>query len=110
MNLKITSQIETSTGLSVTNAIAFLGTYPSMNEEGGLDVPCDINAYVSMDLKNGGADKIFPVANGTFNKVASCTVILTPQQAAAAGLPLTIYQEVASKLATDYGWTVTVEM
>jgi hypothetical protein len=110
MNLKITSEIKTSTGISVTNAIAVLGTYPTMNQAGGLDVPCDINAYASMDLKNEGADKIFPVVDGTFNKVTSCTVILTPQQAAAAGLPLTIYQEVASKLATDYGWTVTVEM
>lgn len=110
MNLKITSQIPLSTGETATNAIATLTTFPTMNDAGGLDVDCDINTYASSVLRDAGADKIYPVATGTYNKVTMCAIVLTAQQAAAANLPYTIYQVVAALLTSTYGWTVIVEI
>lgn len=109
MNLKITSEIETGVGINVTNAICLLTTYPIMNNEGGLDVSCDINTYVSNELRLNGYDKIYPIKSGSRSKVATCKIILTQEQALGAGLPLVIYQQVAIQLANDYGWTVIVE-
>jgi len=110
MNLKITSQIPLSTGQTVTNAIAMLEPTLSQTPSGGLSGPCEITTYVSLALRTAGADKISPVIANTYTKITACSITLTPEQAAAAGLPYTIYQVVAAYLTATYGWTVTVEI
>lgn len=111
MNLNITSQVNTSTGDTVTGAVGYLIAYTGNLLKTG-QVQCDLQFYLNAAAVTNNLDQFYPAilnTNGTIKqKVTNITITLTQAQATAANLPTTIYQSVATALATTYGWTVTV--
>ncbi len=114
MNLKITSTVITSSGLQVANAIGVLSQHAYTDEQGNLIVPSDIKWYKDLDSMNNGLDQIIPCLmnnDGTIkSRITSSNITLTEQQAAAAGLPYTIYQASAANLISLTSWSITVEL
>jgi hypothetical protein len=110
MNLKITTSTPLSIGGSdATNIVGTLNTSPSINDQGGLNVKSSINWWINAQAKTDAKENVWPIGeNGS--KITDCNVVLTANETAAAGLPLTIYTKVAEKLMEENtGMTVTVE-
>ena len=111
MNLNVTSPINTSTGTQVTGAVGYITAHTQNLINTGI-VPCDLQFYVNAAASTNNMDNFIPVVlntNGTIkSRVGGISITLTAQQAAAANLPLTIFQQVAAALTSTYGWTVTV--
>ena len=109
MKLSITSTVDTNVGIPVTGMIGNIVAHTDSLLTTG-QIPCDIEFYANDDAKTKQKHKLFPVVlagDDTIQElVASCTIDLTESEVNAANLPTTIYNKVAAKLATDYGWTV----
>lgn len=111
MNLNITSQITTSTGLPVTGAYATMDVNTDTIMRTG-QVVCKLYVYKDADAATKGLDTVQPVIlNGQGNittRVVGVLVQLTEAEISGPNLPLTIYEKAAAQLSADYGWTVTV--
>jgi len=112
MNLKITSEMSLSIGGSnVSNLYGTLVQHAYDNiETGGLTVPCDLKWWLNVIACESNKDQVWPI-NNINEKLASITVDITQEEAAAAGLPYTIYLKVADKLKLENpGTNVIVEI
>jgi len=111
MHLSITSQIDTNVGIPASGVIGNINAHTNSIMATG-QVPCDIEFYISIEAKDNGMSRIFPVilnTDGTIEElISSCTINLTEGEITGANLPNTIYTKVAAKLSADYGWTVAV--
>jgi hypothetical protein len=110
MNLKITTSTPLSIGGSnVTNIVGTLNTSPSLQADGTLLVKSSFNWWINATAKTEGKENVWIVGtNG--NKITDMNVVLTAEEAGAAGLPLTIYTKVAEALeSANEGMTVIVE-
>ena len=112
MNLKVTSQINLSTGSQATNAVGYITAHTDKLLTTG-KVPCDLEFYLSKAVSDKKFDKSIPVIlkqDGTIqSRVGAVTISLTEEEAMGADLPTTIFNKVAEALGTSYGWTVVVE-
>ncbi len=99
MNLKITTSTPISIGgASITNLYGTITQHAYDNPDtGGLVVPCDLKWWVNETAFLAGKDQVWPIANNS-SKLAAITVDLTANEAAAAGLPYTIYLKAADAI------------
>lgn len=111
MNLKITTQINTSTGKPITNAICNL----SVNTDyllSQLKVYFEPEFWVDAEAKDNGYDKIIPVVldDNEFivQRVGGFSVTLTEQEALALNAT-SAYQKAEAYLESTYGWTIIIE-
>lgn len=114
MNLKITTATPLSIGgQPVSNVIGFLPENPSFkkNEDGSRTLITCINWWLSVADSTANKDQVWPLGvNGSKITDAPGGIIITEQEFAGAGLPLTVYNKVAAALeAANTGYTVTVE-
>jgi hypothetical protein len=97
MNLKVTSSTNISIGGSPTqNIIGSITEHLRQNEQGGLSGEVDLRFWYNQAAYDASLDRVFPVDNNV--KVDSCSIVLSAAEAAAANLPLTIYQKCAEAI------------
>lgn len=108
--LKVSTQINTTNGFALSNAVADLTAHTETIQLTG-KVQCDLHFYKDTISVNRGLDNFYPAiltqGGKIQTKVCNVTIQLTQQQVLGANLPQTIYTVAASTLASMYGWTVT---
>jgi hypothetical protein len=101
MNLSVSSQINTSIGTQVTGAVGYINANTDQLLKTG-QVVCGLQFFANPTAVLSNMDSISPVVlkqDGTIqSRVSSINVSLTAQEAAAANLPLTIFNKAAAAL------------
>lgn len=111
MNLLITTSVNLSIGGSTyQNIYGTITQYAKDNvATGGLTVPCTLKWWVNEAASEADKDMVWPLKSSGA-KIDATEVELSAAEAAAAGLPYTIYLKVAEKLMQQNpGMTVTVQ-
>lgn len=111
MNLKITSQINTSTGKPITNAVCFLNVNSDylLSQQKMIIEPV---FHVDIEAKNNKYDAIIPVVlddnEAIIKRVGGFEVSFTQEELNTFNLTMP-FNKAKTYLQDTYGWTITIE-